>query len=129
MSARSFTDALVLDAVREAAWRSVSGAGGRPRMRLTPEGMYGRKKMTAFIRRTAVPDASRGSVDRAMRALGLVGVTREKTVRTTVRAKDGARAGDLVNRDFTAPRPDHTWVTGLHVCAFMGGLGVCLVHR
>ncbi|CAM3414080.1 hypothetical protein GCM10009763_05660 [Dermacoccus profundi] len=56
-------------------------------------------------------DVSRGAVDRAMRALGLSGVTRAKAIRTTIPAKDGVRAGDLLNRDFTAPRPDHTWVT------------------
>lgn len=78
---------------------------------MTPEGLYGRKKMTALIRRTRIADASRGAVDRAMRALGLTGITRAKGIRTTIPAKDGNRAGDLLNRDFTAPRPDHTWVT------------------
>jgi transposase InsO family protein len=74
--------------------------------------VYGRKKMTALIRRTSIPDVSRGAVDRAMRLLGLSGVTRAKAIRTTIPAKDGIRAGDLLNRDFTAPRPDHTWVMG-----------------
>lgn len=45
-----------------------------------------------------------------MRLLGLSGVRRDKHVRTTIPAKDGKRAGDLLDRDFTAPRPDHTWV-------------------
>ncbi len=67
--------------------------------------------MTALIRHTAIPDASRGAVDRAMRTLGLSGITRAKAIRTTIQSKDGMRAGDLLNRDFTAPRPDHTWVT------------------
>lgn len=67
--------------------------------------------MTALIRRTRIPDASWGAVDRAMRLLGLSGITRAKTIRTTIRSKDGSRAGDLLNRDFTAPWPDHTWVT------------------
>lgn len=78
---------------------------------MTPEGLYGRRNMTALIRRTAIADASRGAVDRAMRTLGLVGITRAKAIRTTIPAKDAIRAGDLLNRDFTAPRPDHTWVT------------------
>ena len=78
---------------------------------MTPEGLYGRKKMTALIRRTQVADASWGPVDRAMRVLGLSGVTRAKGIRTTIPAKDGIRAGDLLNRDFTAPRPDRVWVT------------------
>ena len=84
---------------------------GTTRRKMTPEGLYGRRKMTALIRRTALPDASWGAVDRAMRALGLSGITRAKGIRTTIPAKDGVRAGDLLNRDFTAPRPDHTWVT------------------
>ena len=111
VSARTVTDALVEGAVRDVAWRVEELADGTTRRRMTPEGLYGRKKMTALIRRTAIGDASRGAVDRAMRALGLVGITRAKAIRTTIPAKDGVRAGDLLNRDFTAPRPDHTWVT------------------
>ena len=112
IAARTATDALVMDAVRDAAWRDVIDAEtGQVRRKLTPEGLYGRRKMTAYIRRTKFPDASFGAVDRAMRALGLSGITRAKAIRTTIPAKDGVRAGDLLNRDFTAPRPDHTWVT------------------
>ena len=109
VAARTLTDAQVQSAVRAAAWTTTS-INGRPRRVLTPEGLYGRRKMTALIRRTTIPGASRGAVDRAMRALGLSGVRRDKGVRTTIPAKDGVRAGDLLNRDFTAPRPDHTWV-------------------
>ena len=36
---------------------------------------------------------------------------RGKPVKTTIRAKDGKRAGDLLNRDFTAPAPNRVWVT------------------
>jgi transposase InsO family protein len=67
--------------------------------------------MTAYVRRTAVPDASFGAVDRAMHALGLSGVRRDKGTRTTIPAKDGKRAGDLLDRDFTAPAPNRVWVT------------------
>lgn len=111
VSSRTMTDALVYDAVRDVAWRDEKLPDGTQRRRMTPEGLYGRKKMTALIRRTRIADASRGAVDRAMRALGLQGITRAKAIRTTIPAKDGIRAGDLLNRDFTAPRPDHTWVT------------------
>jgi transposase InsO family protein len=110
IAVRTITDALVTDAVRDAAWRLEVLPSGGTRRRMTPEGLYGRKKMTALIRRTAIADASRGAVDRAMRALGLSGITRAKGIRTTIPGKDGIRAGDLLNRDFTAPRPDHTWV-------------------
>jgi transposase InsO family protein len=101
------TDAIVLDAVRDTAW-TTNARGERV---LAPEGLYGRRKMTAYVRRTAVPDASAGAVDRAMRTLGLEGVRRIKKVRTTIADKDGKRAGDLLDRDFTAPAPNRVWVT------------------
>ena len=93
VSTRTVTDALVVDAVRETAWTSVEIAGRQGR-KLTPEGLYGRRKMTAMIRCTRIPNASRGAVDRAMRSLGLSGIRRDKGVRTTIPAKDGIRAGE-----------------------------------
>ncbi|WP_133755645.1 IS3 family transposase [Naumannella halotolerans] len=120
VAARTITDAQVHDAVRAAAWTTVEIAG-RPLRKLTPEGLYGRRKMTALIRRTTIPGASRGAVDRAMRALGLSGIRRDKGIRTTIPAKDGIRAGDLLNRDFTAPRPDHTWVMDFTYCRTWAG--------
>ena len=74
VAARAVSDAVVLDAVREAVW--TTGVDGV--RRLTPEGLYGRRKMTSPLRRTTVPGASAGSVDRAMRTLGLAGVRRDK---------------------------------------------------
>ena len=46
-----------------------------------------------------------------MKALWLNGVRRDKGVRTTIPAKDGHRAGDLLDRDFTAAAPNLVWVT------------------
>ena len=66
---RTVTDAMVTDQVRDLAW-VVDHQGVR---RLTPEGLYGRAKMTALVRRTN-PGATPGAVDRAMRTLGLQGV-------------------------------------------------------
>ena len=120
VAARTVTDARVANAVREAAWITVEVAG-RQRRKLTPEGLYGRRKMTALIRRTTIPGASRGAIDRAMRALGLSGIRRDKGIRTTIPAKDGIRAGDLLNRNFTAPRPDHTWVMDFTYCRTWAG--------
>jgi putative transposase len=102
---RTITDAHVEDIVRSLAWT----VGDDGRRRLTPEGLYGRRKMTALVRRS-LPDASRGAVDRAMRSLSLTGVVRAKGVRTTIPGTDGRRAGDLLNRDFTAQAPNRTWV-------------------
>ena len=105
VAARTVSDAVVLDTVRDLAW-AVDDQGRR---RLAPEGLYGRRKMTALVRRR-LPGTSPGSVDRAMRALGLAGVRRAKGIRTTIPAADGRRAGDLLNRDFTAEAPNQTWV-------------------
>jgi len=120
IAARTVTDAQVQSAVRDAAWTTIE-INGRARRVLSPEGLYGRRKMTALIRRTTIPGASRGAVDRAMRALGLSGIRRDKGIRTTIPAKDGIRAGDLLNRDFTAPRPDHTWVMDFTYCRTWAG--------
>lgn len=108
IAARTFSDAEVVDVVRDLAWAPCAKTG---RPKLTPEGLYGRRKMTALVRRRRLPEASAGSVDRAMRTLGLSGVRRDKGVRTTIAAKDGKRAGDLLDRDFTAPAPNRVWVT------------------
>ena len=111
VAARTVSDAHVVDAVRDIAWTTKVDAEGVLVRKLAPEGLYGRRKMTAYVRRTAMGQASFGSVDRAMRTLGLSGVRRDKGVRTTIPAKDGIRAGDLLDRDFTAAAPNRTWVT------------------
>ena len=105
LSERTVSDALVMDTVRDLAWTTdVHG-----RRRLGPEGLYGRRKMTALVRRR-LPSATPGSVDRAMRAHDLSGIRRSKGLRTTIPAKDGRRAGDLLDRNFTAAAPNCTWV-------------------
>jgi putative transposase len=106
-AARTVSDAHVVDAVGDLAW--TVGVDGR--RRLAAEGLYGRRKMTALLRRTELGEVSAGAVDRAMRMLGLTGVRRDKGVRTTIPGKDGIRAGDLLDRNFTAAAPNRTWVT------------------
>lgn len=116
-AARTISDAQVVDAVRQIAW--TTGPDGR--RQLSPEGLYGRRKMTAYLRCTGLPEVSRGAVDRAMQVLGLEGVRRAKGVRTTIPAKDGRRAGDLLDRDFTAAAPNRKWVTDFtHVRTWAG---------
>jgi putative transposase len=77
---RTVTDAQVVNAIRDLAW----GIDDQGRRKLTAEGLYGRRKMTALLRRTTIPEVSAGAVDRAMRTLGLAGVRRDKKVRTTI---------------------------------------------
>ena len=102
---RVVSDAGVINAVRDIVWQ-VDHQGVR---RMTPEGLYGRRKMINSVRRHGL-DASPGAVDRAMRSLSLQGVRRSKGIRTTIPGKDGNRAGDLLDRDFTAVAPNRTWV-------------------
>lgn len=75
----------------------------------TPENLYGRRKMTHYLRRQGL-EVAFCTVDRLMRDLGMNGVRRGKAVRTTIPARDRHRAGDLLDRDFTAPAPDTRWV-------------------
>lgn len=117
---RTVSDAVVMDAVREAAWTVDEHGPMAGVRRLTPEGLYGRRKMTALIQRR-MPQASPGSVDRAMKALGLKGIRRSKGVRTTIPGKDGKRAGDLLDRDFTACAPNRTWVMDFAYCRTWAG--------
>jgi transposase InsO family protein len=42
-------------------------------------------------------------------------------VRTAVPAKDGRRAGDLLDRDFTAPAPNTRWVADFTYCRTWAG--------
>lgn len=59
---------------------------------MTAEGLHGRRKMTALVRRRRLPQASAGAVDWAMPLLGSVRVRRGKGIRTTIAGKDGKRA-------------------------------------
>lgn len=56
---------------------------------------------------------ARCTVERLMRAAGLRGVLRDKHPRTTRPAAETDRPADLVDRDFTATRPDQLWVADL----------------
>ena len=68
--------------------------------------------MTAWLARNGFPEVSTHTVDRLMRDEGMNGLVRGRSAKTTVPAKTGGvRAGDLLNRVFTSPRPNHAWVT------------------
>ena len=100
-AARTISDAVLVNALVDLR----TGADGRP----SPESLYGYRK-TWHALRARGHDVPRCTVVRLMRQEGMRGVLRAKKVRTTVPGKDGTRAGDLVNRDFHAPAPNHTWV-------------------
>lgn len=76
-------------------------------------GVYGARKIHAELNREGIPVA-RCTVERLMRQIGLQGIRRDKTRRTTM--SDGAeteRPLDLVKRAFTATAPNQLWVADL----------------
>lgn len=75
----------------------------------SPESMYGRRKMTALLRRQGLT-VSKRRVDRLMRHWGINGLVRGKGVRTTIPDRGAASAPDLLDRDFTAETPNRRWV-------------------
>jgi len=74
--------------------------------------VYGADKVWTQLRREGYRVA-RCTVERLMRDLGLRGVVRGKTPRTTL-VEDGATGPvDLVDRHFVAPAPNRLWVADL----------------
>ncbi|CAO4152971.1 IS3 family transposase ISMex33 [Methylorubrum aminovorans] len=65
--------------------------------------------------------AARYTVARLMRAMGLQGVVRGKTVRTTIPDSAAACLLDRVNRQFKAECLNRLWVDGLTYVAAWGG--------
>jgi putative transposase len=75
------------------------------------KGTYGAPRIHAELKANGV-HVGKKRVARLMRQAGLAGVSRRRFVTTTVR--DGARqAPDLVERDFTAKRPNMLWVADI----------------
>ena len=90
-------------------------------------GVYGARKVWYQLQREG-HRVARCTVERLMRQAGLVGVVRGKKVRTTVADPAGRRAGDRVNRDFTAARPNRTWCADFtYVAAWCGIVYVAFV--
>jgi len=90
-------------------------------------GVYGARKMWKVLHRGGHL-VGRCRVERLMRTAGLVGAVRGRVKRTTVPAKDGVRAGDLVNRAFTATAPNQLWVADFtYVATWVGFVYVAFV--
>ena len=90
--------------------------------------VYGAHKLWKAAQR-AGHDVGRDQVARLMRTMGIEGISRRRRkVFTTVRDPDGLRAPDLVNRNFTADRPDALWVTDLTYVPTRTGMAyVCFI--
>jgi putative transposase len=90
--------------------------------------VYGAHKLWKAARR-AGHDVGRDQVARLMRQLSIQGVSRaRKKVFTTRADPEATRAADLVNRQFTADRPDALWVTDLTYVPTRSGMAyVCFI--
>lgn len=83
-------------------------------------GVYGVRKVHAQLRREG-HKLARCTVERLMRRDGLRGVTRARGPRTTVPGSPAELPLDLVDREFTAPRPDQLWVADItYIRTFAG---------
>jgi transposase InsO family protein len=89
--------------------------------------VYGARKVWRQLLREGI-EVARCTVERLMGAMGLQGVVRGRRVKTMIPDELAARPLDLVNRDFTATRPNQLWVADLtYVATWRGFLYVAFV--
>ena len=82
--------------------------------------VYGVRKVWRQLGREGIVVA-RCTVARLMRTMGLQGVVRGKTVRTTISDAAAPCPLDRVNRQFRAPRPNALWVSDFTYVATWAG--------
>ena len=84
---------------------------------------YGSLRVYKALRREGV-QVGRGRVERLMATNGLVGAKRRgRAWKTTVADPEGCERPDLVNRDFTATRPDALWIADFTYLRSWEGVG------
>lgn len=83
--------------------------------------VYGRRKLTVAARKAGL-DVGRDQVARLMRREGVRGASRARRRFTTRSDPAAVRAPDLLNRDFTATRPDEKWVADFTYCSTWSGI-------
>jgi transposase InsO family protein len=84
-------------------------------------GVYGVRKVWRQLGREGIRVA-RCTVARLMRRMGLQGIVRGKSVRTTISDKSAPCPLDRVNRDFKAPAPNRLWVSDFTYVATWAGV-------
>ena len=82
--------------------------------------VYGAYKVWRQLNREQI-SAARCTVERLMRSLGLQGVVRGRSCRTTISDDAADRPADLVNRQFKATRPNQLWVADITFVATWTG--------
>ncbi len=89
--------------------------------------VYGPRKVWKQLQREGIPVAC-CTVERLMRALALRGVVRGRRCKTTIPDAVAEHPRDLVDRDFTATRPNQLWVADLtYVATWQGFVYVAFV--
>ena len=89
--------------------------------------VYGVRKIWRQMQREGI-GAARCTVARPMARMGLQGIVRGKTVRTTISDKAAPCPLDRVNRQFRAPRPNALWVSDFtYVATWQGFVYVAFV--
>jgi transposase InsO family protein len=83
-------------------------------------GVYGARKVWRQLHRDGI-SVARCTVERLLRQLGLQGVRRGKPHKTTTPDQAADRPADLVDRDFSAARPNQLWVADLTYVATWAG--------
>ena len=82
--------------------------------------LYGARKIWRQLRREGI-EVARCTVERLMRRLGIAGAVRGRKHKTTISDEAAARPADLVQRNFTASRPNQLWVADLTYVATWAG--------
>ena len=89
--------------------------------------LYGVRKVWHQLQREEITVA-RCTVQRLMSEMGLAGVVRGRRCQTTIPDDAASRPADLVDRDFTATRPNQLWVSDLtYVATWRGFVYVAFV--
>ena len=89
--------------------------------------VYGVRKVWRQMKLEEI-DVARCTVGRLMREMGLRGVVRGREFKTTVADDSMVHPPDLVERDFTATRPNQLWVSDLtYVATWCGFVYVAFV--
>jgi transposase InsO family protein len=90
-------------------------------------GVYGGRKVWRQLKREGF-QVARCTVARLMRAMGLSGAVRGRTLKTTMGDETASRPLDLVDRNFKATRPNQLWVADLtYVATWRGFVYVAFV--
>jgi transposase InsO family protein len=89
--------------------------------------VYGPRKVWKQLKREKTK-AARCTIERLMRQMGLQGVIRGRLFKTTIPDGEALRPPDLVDRDFSATRPNELWVADLtYVATWRGFVYVAFV--